>query len=257
MKDKNKITSITHKQKEIILYLYKFRFLTTNQIQQLLNHKNSTRINEWLIDLLQKNMIKRVVASKSFYDKSKPLIYFLGPSARTILKQELQLGSESLEYIYSEKRRDTKFIEHCLFLADVYKYLQEDKKELQFFTKNQLRDYEYFPQPIPDAFIAIKGKDSTRRYFLDLFDEYTPPFALRNRVRMYLDYVENSSWDENTDYAPFPSILFICPTENMKKHIQKYAKALLEKTFEDKISLFLTTKLQFKTNGNNIWQKVE
>ena len=257
---KAKEKQITKKQKEIIQLLYKFRFLTTNQIQQLLTHKNANRINAWLKDLMQKGMLRRNYDRGSFIDNSKPAIYYLGPKSRTILKQTFELDSEDLEYIYQEKRRNNKFIEHCIFLCNVYLYLlsqTEKHEELKFFTKTELKDYEYFPQPLPDAFIVIKEETSARRYFLDLFDEYTPPFALRNRVRNYLDYIENSTWDENTDFAPFPSILFVCPSENMKRHIQEYAKALFEKTYEDKISLFLTTKLYFKLKEGNIWQKVE
>lgn len=253
--------SITLKQKEILLYLYKFRFLNTHQIQELLNHKNPNRTLSWIKDLISKKCINRHYDRKSFEDNTKPAIYYLAPKARQILKFEKNLDFEQLEYIYSEHRREKKFICHCLFVADVYLFLlsqKEDQEELKFFTKVDLTNYEYFPNPIPDAFIAVKGKNSTRRYFLDLFDEYIPPFVLRQRIRKYLEYAESSDWDENTDYAPLPSILLICPTESLKKHINLYAKALLEKTYEDKISLFLTTKTRIQYGDkNNIWQKVE
>lgn len=46
-----KINKITPKQIEIILLLYKFRFLNTNQFKTLLKHKDIRRINSWLKDL--------------------------------------------------------------------------------------------------------------------------------------------------------------------------------------------------------------
>jgi hypothetical protein len=254
-----KLPPITDKQKEILLYLYKFRFLNTHQIQKLLNHKNPNRTLSWIKDLIEKKCINRHYDRKSFEDNTKPATYYLGSKARHILKSEKNLDFEQLEYIYSEHRREKKFISHCLFLADVYLFLlsqKEEKEDLKFFTKVDLNGYEYFPQPLPDAFIAVKGQD-TKRYFLDLFDEYTPPFALRQRVRKYLEYAENSDWDENTDYAPLPFILIICPTESLKKHINIYTKSLLEKTYEDKISLFLTTKKRIEVaDKENVWQKV-
>lgn len=258
-KQKTKLPSITQKQKEIIVYLFKFRFLNTNHFQKLFNHKDPHRIKEWLSDLLEKNYVKRNYDRKSFGENTKPAIYYLGPKARLVLKVEKNLELEQLEYVYSEHRRQKKFIEHCLFLADVYLYLlsqKEDSEDLKFFTKAELLGYEYFPQPLPDAFIAVKGQDVTRRYFLDLFDEYTPAFALRQRVRKYLDYADGSEWDENTDFADLPSILFICPNDSTKKHINLYSKAILEKTFEDKISLYLTTKTKISLNSKDIWQKV-
>lgn len=259
-KQTTKLPPITERQKEILEYLHKFRFLNTHQIQQLLNHKNRNRTLSWIKDLIEKKCINRHYDRKSFEDNTKPATYFLAPKARYILKTTLNLELEQLEYIYSEHRREKKFINHCLFLVDVYLFLlsqKEAQEELKFFTKVELSGYEYFPQPLPDAFIAVKGKDITKRFFLDLFDEYTPPFALRQRVRKYFEYSENSDWDENTNNTSLPSILFIFPTESAKKHINHYAKSLLEKTYEDKISLFLTTKSKIQAGDkDNVWQKV-
>lgn len=254
-----KTPPITKKQKEIISHLYKFRFLNTHQIQTLLEHKNPNRTLEWLKDLIEKNYVKRHYERKSFIDNTKPAIYYLGPTSRQILKNENKLQVEELEYIYQEHRRDIKFINHSLFLADIYLFLKSQKEateELKFFTKNELRSFEYFPDPLPDSFIASKGVQATKRYFLDLFDEYTPAFAIRNRVRMYLTYAEQPEWDEHTDFAPFPSILLICANETIKKHIMLYAKSLLEKTYDDKVSMFLTTKNKIYQESKDIWEKV-
>jgi hypothetical protein len=258
-KQQPKLT-ITKKQKEIINYLYKFRFLNTHQIQKLLNHKNSNGILVWIKDLINKKYINRKYERNSFENNTKPAIYYLGTKARLFLKNEKNLNFGQLEYIYSENRRHTKFIDHCLFISDVYLYLlsqKEDSEDLKFFTKGELIGYEYFPQPLPDAFIAVKGQNVTKRYFLDSFDEYIPPFALRQRVKKYLEYAENSNWNENTDSAPLPTVLIICPTESLKTHISIYAKSLLEKTYEDKVSLFLTTKARINNIDKDLWQKVE
>lgn len=251
---------ITKKQKEILLYLLKFRFLHTHQIQTLMNHKNPNRTLSWLKDLIEKDYVKRHYDRKSFTDNAKPAVYYLGPKSRHVIAKEKEMDLENLEFIYQEKRREKKFINRCLFIADVFLYLlsQKDEEEvMKFFTKIDLRGYEYFPDPLPDAFIAVKGKTETRRYFLDFFDAFTPPFVLRSRVRMYLDYAEKSDWDENTDYVPLPSILFICSNQRTKNHIKHYSKALFEKTYEDKIKLFLTTIGKIiNSEDKNIWEKV-
>lgn len=253
---------ITNKQKEIILLLYKFRFLTTTHIQKLLNHKDPHRIKEWLSDLLDKSCVKRHYSRTTFGENTKPAIYYLAAKSRIILNNKKDIEMSDLEYIYKEHRREQKFISHSLFLADVYLFLvsQTDaNEELKFFTKSELQEYAYFPDPLPDAFIAIRNNNGTRRYFLDLFDEYTPPFIARRRARSYLEYVEKSDWDENTNHAKFPSILFVCPSESLKRHLTLYTKALLEKTYDDKLSLFLTTKshITLSNINQNIWQKVE
>lgn len=251
----------TTKQKEILFLLYKFRFLTTNHFVKLFNHKDPHRIKEWLSDLLEKKYINRHYDRKSFGENAKPAIYFLAPKARQILKTEKDVDLAELEYIYKESSRTKKFINHNLFLVDMYLFLLDNKSKdevIKFFTKVDLRRYEYFPNPIPDAFISVVG-ETIKHYFLDVFDEATPPFVLRKRVRMYLDYVEKPDWDDNTNFTLFPKILFICPHESMKKHIEKYTKSLLEKTYEERISLFLTTKTKIEhgDQDNNIWEKIE
>jgi hypothetical protein len=37
-------------------------------------------------------------------------------------------------------------------------------------------------------------------------------------------------------------VLFVCPTENLKKNISYYTKALFEKDYEEKFSLFVSSK---------------
>ncbi len=254
-----KTSTLTNKQKEILLYLYKFRFLNTHQLQNLLHHKNSNRTLSWLKALIENKYVKRHYERKSFSDTNKAAIYYLGPKSRDILHKLKNIELEQLEYIYQEHRRVDKFIGHCLFIADTYIYFQahkDEKEELKFFTKSDLHGYDYFPDPKPDAFISANG-ETTKRYFLDIFDDFTPPFVLRKRVRKYLEYADESTWNENTNYTPLPINLFICPNESMKKHVSNYASAVLKKSYNDKIKLFLTTKKRIEQNESNIWVKVE
>jgi hypothetical protein len=216
-----KTPTITQKQRDILLFIHKFRFVNTHHLQQLLGHKNSNRTLAWVKDLIEKGCVKRHFDRNSFEDNTKPAIYYLAAKARHILLKEKDLTIEELEYIYKEHRREKAFINRCLTIADIYLYLlsqKESNEDLRFFTKLELGKYEYFPNPLPDAFIAVKGEKTTRRYFLDFFDEYTPSWVPRQRVRSYLEYTEKSDWDEHTNNTLFPSILFICPTESMKKN---------------------------------------
>jgi hypothetical protein len=254
-----KTQPITEKQTEIILYLYQFRFLNTHQIQQLLNHKNANGILLWLRDLIEKKYIKRRYNKSSLEEKSKPAIYYLRSKARFVLKVQKNLVDEEVEYIYQEHKRDKKFIEHCLFIADIYLFMrkqQDINDEIKFFTAKELRRYEYFPQPLPDAFIAIKNNDTTRRFFLDYFDQYTPSFVLRQRIKQYINYSEESEWYEKSDNTPFPYLLFVCSNNKAKNHIKLYSKAVLEKTYTDNISMFVTTKTTFNKDILAIWEKV-
>lgn len=252
------IKQISKKQKEILILLYRFRFLNTNQIQKLLNHKLPTRIQEWLKDLKDTGYIdtnyKRETSSNT-----RPAVYWLLPKARTVLKQEEDCSLKELDKVYKEGTRKEKFISRCLLIADIYLLFlsKKDRKEnIQFFTKTELSRYDYFPDPLPDAYISVETKREATRYLLHYFDPYTPAFVLRNRVKSYIQYAESSKWEESTDTS-FPLVLFVCPDESLKKHIYHHAKAKLEKEYHSKLSLFLTTKGAIQNGSSDIWQEVE
>ncbi len=252
--------TITPKQKEILLYLYNFRFLNTHHFQKLFNHKDPHRIKVWLTDLINKGYISRNYSRKTITESTTPAVYYLAPKAIHILKENENCDSTILQKIYKEKTRTNKFITRCLTIADLYFFFLSQKsreQELHFFTASMLAKYKYFPDPLPAAFIAVKEKETTRRYFLDTFDEYIPSSVIRHRLRSYLQYASSMEWESNAHNEPLPVILFVCPSERVRKHISFYAKALFEKSYEEKLSLFLTTIETIQNNKKEIWEKVE
>ena len=256
------LPKITTKQKEILFLLYRFRFLNTHQFQGILGHKNPKRIQAWLKDLKEKEYTKTVYTSKSYIENTKPAVHYLAPKSIHILKEDKRCVPSILNRIYKEKTRKKKFIDHCLVIADVYIFFLSRKTvrdELYFFTESDLLRYDYFPDPLPSVYISIKTEKGISRYFLDLFDDFTPPFVFRNRFKTYLEYFENEKWQENTNNAPFPTILFVCPNNRLKNHTYYYTKAVIDKSFIEEVTLFLATKDSLKATSENsdIWLKVE
>lgn len=72
-----------------------------------------------------------------------------------------------------------------------------------------------------------------------------------------MKYVDSGNWEAHASGQEFPSILFVCPTDKLKKHISFYTKALFERAYEEKLDLFLTTKDIIQRRNENIWEKVE
>jgi hypothetical protein len=250
----------TEKQKEIFMYLYTYRFLHTNQFQKLFNHKDKKRVKEWLKDLKEKGYIYKIETEQSYIDRSKPAIYCLTPKARHILKKNENCDLLVLDRIYSERRRKLKFINKCLSIADMYLFFlsqKEPDQELEFFTESELVRYNYFPQDLPSAYISITSKNDEARYFLDVYGEFTPAFELRSRIKTYMNYAESGIWEANTNGEPLPSILFICPSKNLKRHIYYYALAKFKKAYTETLDLYLTTWEIIRSGRKNIWEKVE
>jgi len=94
---------ITPKQLQIILLLYRFRFLDRIQIQQFLNHKNHRRIIAWLNDLTDKKIIGRIYYRK--LKDNKPAIYHLATKSRKILLDHPNTNEKLLKRVYRDKTR--------------------------------------------------------------------------------------------------------------------------------------------------------
>lgn len=86
---------VTPKQLEILIYLYRFRFLNRSHIQQLLHHKDPKTINVWLKDLANKNIIGRHYSTK-LKENIKPAIYFLVAESRQFLVGEPNVDGKLL-----------------------------------------------------------------------------------------------------------------------------------------------------------------
>jgi len=262
MEDKpknNNLPKITIKQKQILLYLYQFRFLNTHHLQLLSNHKNPKRIQLWLKDLKDKAYIKKHEYKDSFENRTKPSVYFLGTMGRLFLKTDKNCNIEALKKIYKENTRKESFITYCLTVADIYLHLLKQNKSsevVRFFTESQLLQYDYFPNPLPSAYISVKAEDKTKRYFLEVFKDYAKSGILRSRLKAYMQYADERQWEEHAGEKSFPIVLFVCPSENLKKHIAYYAKALFEKDYEEKFQLYVSSKTRMLHNGDTlVWEK--
>lgn len=251
------IPPITKSQKQIIFLLASFRFLTISHLQQFLSHKNSHRIQQWLIDLQDKKLIAIIKDPK---DKTKPYIICLDQKASHVLKTDKTVDENFLKRLYKEKQSSKEFIERLLFIASCSTYFLKNKEqttEIHFFTQQDLIGYDYFLDPLPDAYIDQKNENQSTRYFLDVIEKGTAAGRVRFRIRQYLEYANSGEWEENTNNAPFPALLFIFESDRMKKHIYHYTKARLEKSLETGTEFFLTTREEIERKGNtDIWQKI-
>lgn len=252
--------NITPKQLQILLLLYRFRFLDRIQIQQFLNHKNHRRIIAWLNDLTDKNIIGKQYSRK--FKENKPATYHLATKSRKILLEQPNTSEKLLKRVYRDKTRSKRLINHCLLVANIYFYLekqiQTNKNTLHFFTKTDLSNHYYLPYNRPDAYIAIKSENQTKRYFLEIIDEGTPRFMLRSKIAQYVEYLDEGTWQDKTGH-PDPALLLVCPNETIKSFLYKHIAQVLEEEVEDEINFYLTTKETIEDSQlkSNIWEKVK
>ena len=250
MKQQTKIPKLKQRQTEILHLLYTYRFLTRTQIQTFLHHKQFNRIIIWLNDLTKQNYIHRYYDQK--FAPSTPAIYSLGLNGRKYLKQDKdkKINKTVLDRVWRESKLTEIFKARCIFLADIHLSLlsltEKTKATLHFYTQTDLYGMDYMILDNPDAYFSIEEEDgSTKRYFLDMFDDVRPAI-LRGRVRQYLAYYDKNYWQNHTD-KPFPEIILVCPTNTLKNHLFYYIQKKLERGPD--LNFYLTTRELVKTKG--------
>ncbi|MEX0616730.1 MAG: replication-relaxation family protein [Candidatus Woykebacteria bacterium] len=248
--------TITSKQLEILLLLYKFRFLNRQQIQTMLNHKTFNRVNEWLADLTEKELISRTY-SKKVGENVKPAVYFLNSKSRHILKDNSEVVEKQLTRIYGEKNRSPYFREKSMFLADIFLNLKgQTDGELHFLTKSNLEAHKYLYKPLPDAYIVSTTKEQTKRYFLEIVSEQLPRFVIRKHIEYLFKYSTSGKWEQYSKH-PFPTFLMVCPTYPTKAFIAKFIKSQRDSETRN-LLFYLGSVDQIKSRGiePSTWQKV-
>jgi len=248
---------ITKKQEEILILIYKFRFLDRIQIQALMNHKDARRINAWLKDLVEKKFLGRIYVRK-IPENIKPAIYYVAINGIHWFEGRKECNQDILPRLKKEPYHSERFRSHCLFLAQIYiDLLKSDNHEFtlkNFETKVDMVNYEEILTPFPDSYITlIKQKGNTKktnRYFLELIDEGTPRYYLRHRIKEYLDYFEN--------HSSSTKVLLVCPNELTLKFLERFIPQTKDHGFyyDNKASFSLALSEDVKQHSlvGEIWR---
>jgi len=243
-----KINKITPKQIEIILLLYKFRFLNTHQFKTLLKHKDIRRINSWLKDLNDKKIIFRIY-SKKIGENTKPAIYCLDSASKKIVQDHKEINKIFLNRVYKEKTRSKEFIDHSLFIASIYlnflKLAETNNSKFEFLTKTTLLDL------FTDSYFTIYNKE----YLIEVWDKKEADFVLRKKIKKLINHFIYGDWPHKND-KDFPTILLFCLNEKNKNYLNPFITQVLIEEGNLKLS-FLLTSLEIIKDQNleNIkWQ---
>ena len=250
-----KLPTITNKQKTILYILYKFRFLNRTQIQTLLNHKTYNRINEWLKDLTDKGYTGRKLDTTSKINNI-PAIYYLKKNGMQFVKSQDYAEKAYIPKLYQEDTRSNTFISVCLLIAGAYidllkKYSTEEG--FTFYTRSEYSLDGIIKEIFP-FFVFRKGK--TKPYLIaEIFPE-KPRFFILNRINQYITFFTKGDWIKQEQV---PTILFICPNNEIEEYVTKKVKLICRNDQIDNLTFQTTTKEQIIKSGitGNIWNEVE
>lgn len=262
------LPSITTKQQEILKLIYKYRFLNRTQIQALLKHKDKRRIISWLKDLREKQYVDWRYDPTDFITKSQPAIYYLSINGIRYLRETGEYPNEELRKRYKEPGRTQVFIDRCLLIADCCVVLQAKSSSQLRYSWTLPADYAdpdheygFLNELKPHLCFLKEDGDQTTCYLLEVLDPLMPRYAIRKRIKNYLEYLVNGDWQDQTGYDDSPIVLIACPTVADLLYAKRRAKKEMEDNDldEDKASRIrfaIIEKIKQLGVAAKIWEEV-
>jgi hypothetical protein len=145
--------SLNQKQQYILRITCKFRFITAPLFAK---HKSitSSSANTVLLTLHKKGYLGRHYNKTTYKLPNRPAEYFLTTQAIRYLRAQDNAGisDKSLNVCYSDKHPNEKFQNTSLLVYKTFIELKQKYPDYTFFTANNLREYDYYPETLPQLY---------------------------------------------------------------------------------------------------------
>lgn len=240
-------------QLAILHELYRHRIGTTQLLASALQASDKNLLNRKLVVLLEQGYINRIY-EPSYRLAHKHASFYLSSAGAKILK-DIPGNSYSPRVLANIKRLrhpSDKFIEHALGVFEACNQIKgQIGDRVRLFTKSELADFDYFPEPRPDAFIRLKTKDGEQQYLLEYVESSTPFRVILGKIKSYIKYSDDGEWEVTN--SPLPPILLVCDTPQLEKRVQKYGLNVLDEADEDELRFFTTNPTLLAANAEQPW----
>ncbi len=244
VEEKKKERKLNKGQVEVLKLLYRYRFTTSELLAKFENQKHLQVTRSRLATLEKQGYIGRRY-DNSYKLQGKFAAFYLLPKGLQYLKSIDAAEPQALKMMYNDPKASDKFVDFCLAVCRTAQSLVSFYgEEARVFTRTELLNYDYFPQPQPDLYLSIKRK-TTRHYFVDLYDDTTPAFVLVKKIKKYAEHYESGEWESTG--SDYPEAILVCTS---RKAEQRLRKKLLESIRAD-ITVYTCTITELESGGEN------
>lgn len=244
---------LNEQQLEVLRLLYKFRFGTNDLFAQYFSKKDRSFVYKRLSILHERGLIGKRFDS-SYRLQGKSAAYYLTPDGARML-QEARDVQVNIKAIYKDKTVSEQFVAQSLEVFAIRNQLNAQYDDLSFFTRTDMNreEYDYFPRPLPAAYMRLKS--SNKHFFLDIFHDNEPLFVAKQRMKQYVKYDEDGDWAvTETD---LPIVLAVCESSNVAKRVLKYMTKALDDSWDDEMTFALITKAELLNDRLATWQRAD
>jgi|GEM_PF-582595 len=246
--------TVNQGQLEVLNLLFLFRYGTNDLFAEYFGKKDRSFVHKRMSILLERGLVARRF-DKSYRLHGKPGAYYLRPEGARQL--QAKRGIEiNIKKLYKDKELTEQFVRYSLELFTIYNHLRAQYGDtLGFYTRSILshEDYEYFPQPLPHAFISLKTGKQKKRFFLEVLHDDQPWFVAVRTILKHISYAEDGDWEATE--TNLPSILLVCESERLAKRVLKrFPKAVADSYEEDNIEFAVAVKADLLGEKTAIWR---
>lgn len=248
-----KNTSLGETQSRILKLLFKFRFITNNQLAETIGIKRQST-HEMLTKLKTQGYIDSRFNPTYRIDR-RSAEYFVNKQGINYLKDKLGIDKSLLHPLYYNKNASEDFIKQCLSIADVYISLNKTYPDgFNIATKQEVRGVEGFIEPCPDLYLMPKSK-AKKEYCLDDMSS-TQLFITKKRIKKYIEHYESDDWDGDT----YPTVLLVLNSPGQEQTILKFIENQMDANCLDEtdMNFMVTTKNALRADHpeRKVWTTV-
>lgn len=240
------LSPITNKHKQILQYIYRFRFLNSKHIRTFIHSNDINNTNKLLKYLTENHYLTRKYSTD--IDKRRiPAKFYTGLQGIRFLKTQDYTQKAYLNNLYREKDKKEPFINRCLFIADICIALQ-NKTNSSILIDEFIAPHDFPADAItkslrPD-FALVKNLKTKKDYTIcKILQDGMPRYAVRAVLQKYISFFKTKA---------DTTLLFICQTEKLYQYTQYFInKYLDELSDEEEISLpvYITRENEIKEKG--------
>jgi hypothetical protein len=234
-------------QLQLLLVIFKFRFVSSEYIGSWL-HKDKSTIYERLSVLVQQGYVHKDY-DNTYRLRLRPAIYSLTTKVIKYLRGSgVTLHESALRNMYKNSSASLQLIDHSLNvfkLCILLKYQYPDSFAL--FTRSELSAFDDFIRPLPDVYLRRASELSIKlSYQLEIIEAGNYTWIMRKRLQAHQDFL-----DESDDWHDvYPALLFVYGYNNTEKRIQR----LVLNSFLD-FEVYTSTQERINSGKTKVWFK--
>ena len=240
------LPKLTTSQFYILKLTYKFRFLTSHHLANIKNHKDHVTAYR-LLEKLTTNgyLIKRY--NNTYKIAGKNAVYSLAKPAVKLLRDSREFCEPVLNAMYKNATVTEGSIEQHLEILKIYNVLKAHYIDtFDIFTKNELFDQDYFPDPRPDLYLRRHDVTHKPNEFMLFVVNDIQLFVIKKKLKPWLTHYDEAGWD-----GDYPTILLVCVTSSVESRLRTY---LTDLGLDDELHILMTTKRAVIAGlGSELW----